>query len=198
LRRLRHAVAQSVQTRNPVSETAEEGWRMSDKSGACQVITHHRGVIGVLPLCVLLMLTASPESARAGPEDELAAVAGEQSEAFTQGDLERYLAVFADDAVLSPPGGPVPRIVGKSAMRTAMTAFFAAFPTRQSVPREVILRLYNNGTVAIRNELRDEMLVDRAGKSTAQKTRFSQVLLKIAGRWLVVEQHNSRVPIPRD
>src|ERR1700758_2089799 len=66
LRRLRHAVAQSVQTRNPVSETAEEGWRMSDKSGACQVITHHRGVISVLPLCVLLMLTASPESARAG------------------------------------------------------------------------------------------------------------------------------------
>jgi uncharacterized protein (TIGR02246 family) len=153
---------------------------------------------GLLSLAALLLLPAGPEPAWAGAEDELAAVAGEQSEAFTRGDLERYLAVFADDAVLSPPGGPVPRIVGKSAMRTAMTAFFAAFPARQSVPREVMLRLYNNGSVAIRNELRDETLVDRDGKSTVQKTRFSQVLLKIVDRWLVVEQHNSRVPIPRD
>jgi uncharacterized protein (TIGR02246 family) len=162
------------------------------------VAIRYRRVTGVLPLTAFLTLAAGLEPAQAGPEDELAAVAGEQSEAFAQGDLERYLAVFADDTVLSPPGGPVPRIVGKSAMRTAMTSFFAAFPTRQSVPREVVLRLYNNGTVAIRNELRDETLVDRDGKRTVQKTRFSQVLLKIADRWLVVEQHNSRVPIPRD
>lgn len=37
-----------------------------------------------------------------------------------------------------------------------------------------------------------------ARPETPLKTRFSQVLLKISDRWVVVEQHNSRVPIPRN
>jgi ketosteroid isomerase-like protein len=57
-----------------------------------------------------------------------------------------------------------------------------------------MIRTYNNGTVAVRNEFRDETLVDRGGKTTTQETRFTQVLVKAGDRWLVVEQHNSRVP----
>ena len=82
------------------------------------------------------------------------------------------------------------------AIRAGLIQFFQNFPRRESVPSEAMIRIYNNGTVAIRNEIRDETLVDRDGKTTTQKTRFSQVLVKEGDRWVVVEQHNSRVPAP--
>ena len=75
-----------------------------------------------------------------------------------------------------------------------MFAFFQAFPIRESVPHDTIVRIYSGGTVAIRNELRDEKLVDRNGDVRTQRTRFTQVLVKTGDRWLVVEQHNSRIP----
>ena len=144
---------------------------------------------------LILLLFAPTANAVAGPEEEIAEVAKAQSVAFTQGNVDWYLAAFADDAVLSPPGG-VARAVGTKAIRSGLAQFFQNFPMRESVPSEAMIRIYNNGTVAIRNELRDETLVDRDGKTTIQKTLFSQVLLKAGDRWMIVEQHNSRVPAP--
>ena len=146
-------------------------------------------------LIFALLLLWSEPIAMAAPQDEIAALAQAQSEAFNQGNVDWYVEAFADDAVLSPPGGSV-RAIGKDAIKTAMVAFFRAFPSRESVPHDTIVRLYNNATVAIRNELRDEKLVDRNGETRTQKTRFTQVLVRAGDRWLVVEQHNSRIPIP--
>ena len=143
----------------------------------------------------LLLLFPLTEIAVAEPEDEIAAISRTQSEAFAQGNVDWYLAAFADNAVLSPPGG-VARAVGKEAIRAGLVHFFQTFPTRESIPSEAMVRIYNNGTVAVRNEMRDETLIDRDGKATTQKTRFSQVLVREGDRWLVVEQHNSRVPTP--
>jgi uncharacterized protein (TIGR02246 family) len=144
---------------------------------------------------VLLLGLTLIGTAVASPEDEIAVIARNQAEAFTHGNVDWYVDAFADDAVLSPPGG-VARAVGKQAIRATFARFFERFPTRESTPSETIIRVYNNGTVAIRNEYRDEKLTDRDGKTTTQKTRFTQVLVKAGDRWMIVEQHNSRLPNP--
>jgi uncharacterized protein (TIGR02246 family) len=146
-------------------------------------------------LITALLLLWSEPFAMATPQDEIAALARAQSDAFNQGNVNWYMEAFADDAVLSPPGGSV-RLIGKDAIKAGMVAFFQAFPGRESIPHDTVVRLYNDATVAIRNELRDEKLVDRNGEARTQKTRFTQVLVRVGDRWLVVEQHNSRIPIP--
>jgi uncharacterized protein (TIGR02246 family) len=157
------------------------------------VPTGEKGEMMRLTLIAMLLPVVWIGAVLAGPEDEIAALAQKQSEAFTQDNVDWYVEAFADDAVLSPPGG-VARAVGKKAIRSAFARFFELFPTRESIPSETIIRVYNNGTVAIRNEYRDEKLVDRDGKATTQKTRFTQVLVDDGDGWLVVEQHNSRLP----
>lgn len=147
-----------------------------------------------IAMFALLLGLAGP--AMAGSEDEIAALARAQSEAFDHGDIDTYMTVWADNAVLEPPGGIDPRAVGKQAIRASVVALFQASAARASVPRDSMIRFYSNGTVAVRNELRDESFTDRTGNVRTQKTRFTQVLVKSGDRWLVVEQHNSRVPPP--
>jgi len=60
--------------------------------------------------------------------------------------------------------------------------------------RHSVTRFYANDTVAVLNSYSDAIWTDRSGQVTLFTQRTSITVIKIDGKWLVVDQHNSRMP----
>jgi uncharacterized protein (TIGR02246 family) len=144
-------------------------------------------------LAVFLLLNASP-LAWAGPEDEIARLLQQLDQAFNEGNLEAYMAPYADQAVFTPPNVPF-RIEGKQAIRAYYAGVLQAFPTRQVVPRQPAIQIYAD-TTAIVSRYNQAMFVDRSGKVTNFYVRQSYTWVKLGERWTLIEQHYSALPVP--
>jgi hypothetical protein len=81
----------------------------------------------LLALC--LVLGASPP-ANAGAAEEIAQLMRELDQTFNEGNLEAYMALYADNAVFAPPNVPF-RIEGKDALR----AYYAGVMHIRDAPR---------------------------------------------------------------
>ena len=108
-------------------------------------------------------------------------------EALQRGDIERLMAVWADDdeVVCVHPGGP--RVIGPAAIRTSFEAIFAngAIPV---VPEQVH-RLHTFGSAV-------HHLAERITVQTSEGTRTAWVLatnvyIKSAHGWRMVAHHAS-------
>jgi uncharacterized protein (TIGR02246 family) len=108
-------------------------------------------------------------------------------EALQRGDIERLMAVWADDdeVVCVHPGGP--RVIGPAAIRTSFEAIFAngAIPV---VPEQVH-RLHTIGSAV-------HHLAERITVQTSEGTRTAWVLatnvyIKSAHGWRMVAHHAS-------
>ncbi len=131
------------------------------------------------------MQRSKPQTAHlmASPDD----VEAQFYEALREGDLEKLMAVWADDdeVICVHPGGP--RVVGPRAIRAAFEAMFAngrihAHPER--------VRRVHSLEAAVHN------LVERIELATAegQRTGFvlaTNVYLKTAQGWRMVAHHAS-------
>lgn len=126
-----------------------------------------------------------PETAAlmASPEE----IEAEFYEALQRGDLERLMAVWADDdeVVCVHPGGP--RVVGPAAVRATFEAIFANGPVH--VRPEQVRRVQGPGC-AVHNLLeRVELLTDE-GPLTAW-VMATNVYLKGPQGWRLVAHHAS-------
>ena len=63
-----------------------------------------------------------------------------------------------------------------------------------TIGRHSTTRFYANETVAVVNSYGDQYFVDRSGQVSTGTIRTSVMLVKTGGKWLVVDQHNSRMP----
>lgn len=144
----------------------------------------------VIALQTLLVST----SALAAPADEIAAVLQAQGQAFAQGNLEVYVGNFADNAVFTSAQAGL-RFEGKEAIRAWFTTVFQDFPTRRGLGRHGITRFYASDSVAVSNSYNDLAFVDRAGQVSRIASRITTVLVKMDGRWKIVEQHVSQMPV---
>jgi len=129
----------------------------------------------------------------AGPVEEVAQIAGPRLKAFHEGDLDGFTAAFADNAVVNASSSAF-RIEGKEAIRAYFTEFFQMFPRRRFLVRQPIVRAYNDDLV-ISNSYGAMNLTDQQGKLTAFHVRSVVVWSKLGGRWQIVDQHTSRLPV---
>jgi hypothetical protein len=83
---------------------------------------------------------------------------------------------------------------GRKAIRTWFATMFQDFPTRVGLGRHGITRLYANDTVAVSSSYNDLTFIDRAGRIRRIVSPSTTVLVKVDGRWQIVEQHVSRMP----
>jgi ketosteroid isomerase-like protein len=102
----------------------------------------------------------------AGPAEEIAQVDDQIIQAINECNLDGIMALHADDAVLTPTGSPF-RIEGKQAIRASAG----------------ILNAYFTFTG-----------VDRAGTVSTSHARVSLMVVKQGDRWLIVDDHGSRLP----
>jgi len=108
-------------------------------------------------------------------------------------DLDQYISVYAEDAVLFWPGTPM--VVGRAAIREFIKAFWAMAETSQSFEtvKAVVSRTgdfaYSYGTVKV-------TLVDPKGRRMKDDGKYLSVYRKEAdGKWKVVaDMGNSSLP----
>ena len=129
----------------------------------------------------------------AGPVEEVAQIAGPRVKVFEEGTAEAYSAPFADNAVLTSSLSAF-RIDGKEALKAYFAELFQQYPTRRLFVRQPVTRAYDDNLV-IQNSYNVLYLTDQKGQITQLSLRGSVVWAKIGGRWQIVDQHVSRMPV---
>jgi len=147
-------------------------------------------IIATLSTLILVSIAAE---AWAGPVEEVAQIAGPRLKAFQEGDLDAYTAALADNAVVNSSSSAF-RIEGKEAIRAYFTELFQMYPRRRIFVRQSAMRAYNDDLV-ISNSYLALNVTDQQGKITAFQLRSSVAWAKLGGRWQIVDQHTSRLPV---
>jgi uncharacterized protein (TIGR02246 family) len=143
-------------------------------------------------LSALILVGLAAES-WAGPAEEVAQIAGPRNQAFEQGNAEALTAAFADNAVLTSSLTGF-RIEGKDAIRAYFAELFQLYPGRRIFARQPNTRVYNDDLV-VQNSYNALYLTDQQGQVTQLTLRASMVWAKVGGRWQIVDQHVSRIPV---
>ena len=142
-------------------------------------------------LVVLLVLGLAP-SVWAGPAEEVAALGQKRAQAFAEGNIDAYIANWADNAVFTSSRAAF-RMEGKDAIRAFFANLFQQYPNRRSVGRQISFRVYGDNVV-VANSYADQTWTDRNGQTTAAMARLSATWMKIGGQWQTVDAHVSKVP----
>jgi len=149
-----------------------------------------RKSILVLSALVFVGWAASPLAA---PVEEVAQIAGPRNQMFEEGNADALVSAFADNAVLTSSLSGY-RIEGKEAIRAYFTRLFQLYPTRRLFTRQPAARAYNDDLV-VQNSYNALYLTDQKGQVTQLTLRGSVVWAKVGGRWQMVDQHVSRLPM---
>jgi uncharacterized protein (TIGR02246 family) len=147
----------------------------------------------IYPLAMLFLVGVAP-AAWAGAAEEIAQTVQQRTHAFTEGNLDAWMAGYVDDAAVTASLIPF-RIEGKDAIRTYYAGLFQTYPTRRVAFRQRAVRVYNGDTTGVTNAYLHVTLVDRNGQATALYLRQSVMWVKQDGRWLIADAHTSRLPV---
>jgi uncharacterized protein (TIGR02246 family) len=143
-------------------------------------------------LFTLIFAGLSAES-WAGPIDDVAQIAGPRGKVFEEGTAEAYAAAFADSAVLTSSLSAF-RVEGKEAIKAYFAELFQQYPGRRLFVRQPAARPYGDDLV-VQNGYFVLYLTDPKGQVTQLSLRSSVVWSKVGGRWQIVDQHVSRLPV---
>jgi uncharacterized protein (TIGR02246 family) len=146
----------------------------------------------VVTLFILGFVGLAAES-WAGPLEEVTQIAAPRGKIFEEGTAEGYAAAFADNAVLTSSLSAF-RVEGKEAIRAYFAELFQLYPGRRLFTRQPTARAYNDDLV-VQNNYTALYLTDEKGQITQLSLRGTVVWSKVGGRWQIVEQHVSRIPM---
>jgi uncharacterized protein (TIGR02246 family) len=128
-----------------------------------------------------------------GPIEEVTQIAGPRLQALQDGNLDAYVAAFADNAVFQTSLLPF-RAEGKDAIRAQLAELFQLYPKRRVLVRQPSLRAYGDNLV-IYNAYFMLYLTDQKGELITVPGRTSVTWAKLGGRWQIVDQHSARLPL---
>jgi uncharacterized protein (TIGR02246 family) len=114
----------------------------------------------------LIALLGVTQAAWAGAAEEVAAVGQQTVGAFEKGDIDTFIAGWADNAVFTPSVQAF-RVEGKAAIKSYYSAIFETFPTRHVVFRQGSTRVYANDTIVVTNAYSTLTLSDKAATSAS-------------------------------
>jgi len=141
-------------------------------------------------LIISLAALALPVPGFADDKDDVAAVTRAWAEAMSRRDAERVLSMYASDAVLWGTRSPTIR-ADPAKIREYFGVLKTAPESYKATLGEQHVRVY--GDMAINSGSYTFSQLD-AGKEVQRPARFSMVLRKVDGRWLIVDHHSSAVP----
>lgn len=141
-------------------------------------------------LAATAILLSAP--AWAGPIEEVAEVAAKRGPSFSEGNLDAFMADFADNAVFTSSLTAF-RSEGKPAIRAHFATLFQRYPQRQVLTRQIERRAYGNELV-VSNAYQDQTYTEKSGTVMTSAVRATAVWVRIGGKWQIVETHVSRIP----
>jgi uncharacterized protein (TIGR02246 family) len=145
----------------------------------------------VLAFC---LLPGGLGTAQAGPVEEIDQLMQQLDRTFNEGNLDAYMAPYAENAVFAPPNVPF-RIEGKNDLRAYYAGTMQNFPTHRVVPRQTSINIYD-GRTAVVSRYNHAVFVDRNSQVTNFYLRQTYTWVKQGDRWSLVEQHYSALPTP--
>jgi uncharacterized protein (TIGR02246 family) len=144
-----------------------------------------------LIIYVVALLGVTP-AAWAGAAEEVAATGQQVVAAFEKGDIDSFIAGWADNAVFTPSVQAF-RVESKAAIKDYYSALFQTYPTRHVVFRQGSTRVYANDTVVVTNAYSTLTLTDKSGNVSVHNLRNSTTWLKMENQWRIVDNHISEV-----
>jgi uncharacterized protein (TIGR02246 family) len=144
-------------------------------------------------LLVLGLLIGTCSGTKAGPAEKIAQLMQQLDQTFNEGNLDAYMAPYADNTVFSPPNVPF-RIEGKDALRAYYAGTLQAFPRRRVDARQPSIQVYD-GKTAVVSRYNRATFVDKSNNVTNFYLRQTYTWVKLGERWTLVEQHYSTLPI---
>ena len=141
-------------------------------------------------LCMLVLPFAS--SALVDPKAEVAAAAQGWGQALGEGDVEKVLPFYADDAVLWGTLSPKMRS-DRAALRDYFVAAFKVLPGLKVAFGDQLIRVYGDAAV---NTGSYTFSFVKDGEAKSLPARYSFTYVKNGERWLIVDHHSSTMPSP--
>jgi uncharacterized protein (TIGR02246 family) len=143
-------------------------------------------------LIASIILFGTSKEAWAGDKEDVAAVAAQWAEAFSDEKPDRILALYDKEAVLWGTLSPKRRD-NAEAIRDYMVTAFAALPGHKVSFGDQLIRIY--GETAINTGYYTFSYM-KDGESKTLPARYSFVYVKRNGRWMIVDHHSSAMPAP--
>src|SRR5260370_35525785 len=91
---------------------------------------------------------AESSSASVGPWEDIAQLMQQLDQTFDEGNLDAYMAPYAENAVFAPPNVPF-RIEGKDALWAYYAGVMETFPTHRVSPRQTTIQIYDGRTAVV-------------------------------------------------
>ena len=126
--------------------------------------------------------------------EEIAELERQRINAFNQGNLDAWMAMYAENAVYTASTIPF-WIEGKDAIRAEFADIFHTYPMRRAAAQQLSIRVYQADTMAVTNGYLHIALVDRTGHATHADLRCSKTWVKQGQQWCLVDVHLSRLPV---
>ena len=149
-------------------------------------------------LTVALGSTVMNANDPAKDEQEIRGMYAQFPTAFRAKDVDAIMKVYApgNELVLYDVGTPR-QFVGFDAVRKDYQDFFAAFPGPVDKDDIQDLKIMTDGKLAYSRMVEPVTLTGKDGSKFSMTLRITDVLRKVNGKWLIVQEHIS-VPIDFD
>lgn len=128
----------------------------------------------------------------AGPIEEVSELARPRQQAFAEGNVDAFVAAFADNAVVYTSFLAF-RLEGKEAIRQHANSVFQLYPRRWFAVRQPLARSFGDDLV-LQDAYKSIYVVSESGDSRIYDARATTIWKKLNRRWRIVSQHISQLP----
>ena len=149
----------------------------------------------LVPLVLISLVFVSPTAAVAGPAEEANAALDAFSAAYSANDVERLVALYAPDVILLGTNSPV-MSEGRDAVRAYFTNLKLAGSGNRNTIQERKTIVVNDDAVVVTGFYEFTRMQD--GKPVPAPARFTALLTRQGGQWLIAHQHSSPRAAPKN
>src|SRR5262245_19516207 len=151
------------------------------------VLSPLKVVTAGIALSVALFLATA---ASAGPKEDVAAAALKWVQMIAEGDPDKVLPLYSDDAVLWGTLSPTVR-ADRAALREYFVGAFKVLPGLKIAYGDQLIRVYDSAAV---NTGYYTLSFSKDGETKTVPARYSFTYVKRGDDWLIVDHHSSTVP----
>ena len=159
---------------------------MQDTKGGS--VTKRAGAARCALLFLMALFLMSPAPAIAGPAEEANAALDSFAAAYSANDVEKLVQFYAANAILLGTNSPVIS-EGRDAVRAYFTRLKLAGSGNKNVIQDRKTIVVNDNSVVVTGFYEFTRMKD--GQPVPGPARFTVLLTKQGGQWLIAHQHSS-------
>jgi uncharacterized protein (TIGR02246 family) len=141
------------------------------------------------------MILATASGANAGPAEDANAALDRFSAAYSANDVDAVVALYAPDAILLGTNSPI-ITEGQDGVRTYFTSVKLAGSGNKNVIQDRRTIVLNDNAVLVTGFY--EFIRMRDGQPVPGPARFTVLLNKRDGKWVIAHQHSSPRAMPKN